>query len=236
MCDSFLFWWCNPGIYRYIKEAMENIAADWWIGSFYFARLVLIKTENGSLKNGKTCNSGSLKNGKHCYIQYIYKIKRHFSRRRQITFFSLFRTYFSNLSMPERCLSRKAGIVRCCPIFSIQPHFPAHEINRWKALFLRHVADRVHHLFRQPVPPVFFGNKQKPIKGPQPYSLGISSRLVNVQKAAASSSRKATRALSLFSKSFGSIFSAPKMLLLSMGSLLQKRWSHPTVHGRVPLR
>jgi len=90
--------------------------------------------------------------------------------------------------------------------------------------------------FRQPVPPVFFGNKQKPIKGPQPYSLDISSRLVNVQKAAASSSRKATRALSLFSKSFGSIFSAPKMLLLSMGSLLQKRWSHPTAHGRVPLR
>ena len=81
------FWWCNPGIYHYIKEAMENIAADWWIGSFYFARLVLIKTENGSLKNGKTCNSGSLKNGKHCYIQYIYKIKRHFSRRRQITLF-----------------------------------------------------------------------------------------------------------------------------------------------------
>ena len=75
------FWWCNPGIYRYIKEAMENIAADWWIVSFYFARLVLIKTENGSLKNGKTWNSGSLKNGKHCYIQYIYKIKRHFSRR-----------------------------------------------------------------------------------------------------------------------------------------------------------
>lgn len=74
------FWWYNPGIYHYIKEAMENIAADWWIGSFYFARLVLIKTENGSLKNGKTCNSGSLKNGKHCYIQYIYKIKRHFSR------------------------------------------------------------------------------------------------------------------------------------------------------------
>ena len=76
------FWWCNPGIYRYIKEAMENIAADWWIGSFYFARLVLIKTENDSLKNGKTCNSGSLKNGKHCYIQYIYKIKRHFSRHK----------------------------------------------------------------------------------------------------------------------------------------------------------
>ena len=85
-------------------------------------------------------------------------------------------------------------------------------------------------------PLYFSATNKKPIKGPQPYSLGISSRLVNVQKAAASSSRKATRALSLFSKSFGSIFSAPKMLLLSMGSLLQKRWSHPTVHGRVPLR